>query len=367
MNKRKMKIATILVLLVLLSGCTKTLKDDENKIVKYDSEILCSTCERNCSTIIEEYNLLKEKETLTEEEQIRIDEIEGNATTCEATCKEECDSVSKSATGQALTQNILCQPKNEEVIEIYKLYNVDIDKLPSCDNYRINEGSYEGLWTSFFVKPLAWLLLKVGTIFKNYGLSLVIIGFLIRLLMMPLTKSTALQSENMKKAQPEIALIEAKYKEKTDQDSVMKKNQETMALYKKYNINPLSSCLFALVQIPILFAFIEAINRVPAIFEGSFLGLKLGLTPTVAILRGEWWYISIVIILALVTYFSFNLNKTAAPVGDSQKQMKIMNKFLIVFIIFMSFSLSTAIGIYWITSSSFTIFQNLIVKRSGKK
>jgi YidC/Oxa1 family membrane protein insertase len=83
--------------------------------------------------------------------------------------------------------------------------------------------------------------------------------------------------------------------------------------------------------------------------------------------RGEWWYLIIVVIIAVVTYFSFALNKTAAATPDTQKQMNMMNKILIVFIIFMSFSLSTAIGIYWITSSAFTIFQNLLVKRSDKK
>jgi YidC/Oxa1 family membrane protein insertase len=185
--------------------------------------------------------------------------------------------------------------------------------------------------------------------------------------MMPLTKSTAMQSENMKKAQPEISSLESKYKGKTDQDSMMKKSQETMQIYKKYGINPLSSCLFAILQIPLLFAFIEAINRTPALFEGSFLGLKLGMTPSVALTRGEWWYLLIVVIIAAVTYFSFTLNKSAAATPETQKQMNMMNKILIVFIVFMSFSLSTAIGIYWITSSSFTIFQNLLVHRSDKK
>ena len=96
---------------------------------------------------------------------------------------------------------------------------------------------------------------------------------------MPLTKKTAMQSENLKKAQSDIDRINKKYENKQDQQSQMQKSQELMLIYKKYDINPLSNCLFAFIQIPLLFAFIEAINRTPAIFEGKFLGLHLGITP----------------------------------------------------------------------------------------
>ena len=181
---------------------------------------------------------------------------------------------------------------------------------------------------------------------------------------MPLTKKTAMQSENIKKAQPEIDRINKKYENKLDQDSQLKKSQETLLVYQKYNINPMSSCLFALIQIPLLFAFIEAINRTPAIFEGKFLGLHLGITPWVALKNGEWWYLIVVVVLALVTYFSFKLNKGAgAPGDDTQKQMDMMNNFMLIFIVYASFTMSTAICVYWISSSAFTIFQNLLVKR----
>ena len=67
------------------------------------------------------------------------------------------------------------------------------------------------------------------------------------------------------------------------------------------------------------------------------------------------------------TYFSMNFNQTATMGGsDTEKQMKIMNKVMIVFIAFASFGLSTAICIYWIASSSVTLVQNLIVKKAKK-
>ena len=64
---------------------------------------------------------------------------------------------------------------------------------------------------------------------------------------------------------------------------------------------------------------------------------------------------------------SFNLNKGASAGGiDTEKQMQMMSKIMIIFIVFTSFSLSTAICLYWISSSAFTIFQNLLVKRVKK-
>ena len=336
MKKNKTKLLILFLCIFLLTGCAKTLVDENKKVVTYDASIICNSC--SCD---------KEEEK----------------TTCESECNTKCENAKKNQTGQRLTKNILCKPTNTDVIEIYEKYGVDIDSLPSCSNFKL-VSEYEGLWASLFVKPLAWLILKAGSLLGNYGLSLVIISVLIRLILMPMTKKTAMQSENLKKAEPELNRINKKYENKTDQESQIQKSQETLMVYKKYDINPASSCLFAFIQIPLLFAFIEAINRTPAIFEGKFLGLHLGITPWIAIKSGSWYYIFVVIILGLITYFSLKLNKGAsAPGADTQNQMEMMNKFMLVFIVYASFTLSTAICLYWISSSLCTVVQNLLVKR----
>ena len=181
---------------------------------------------------------------------------------------------------------------------------------------------------------------------------------------MPLTRKSLTQTDSISKAQPEIDRINKKYENKLDQQSQMQKAQETMMVYQKYKINPLSSCLFAIIQIPLLFAFLEAINRTPAIFEGNFLGLHLGITPMIALRNGEWWYLILTVILALVTYFSMSRMNANMGNAETAKQMKFMNNFMLVFIVFASFSLSTAICIYWITTSAFTIIQNIMIKRN---
>lgn len=266
-------------------------------------------------------------------------------------------------TGQSLVSNILCQPTDSKAIELYEKYNVDIKSLPNCNEFKITSGGYEGIWNTIFVKPLAWVIIKLGGLVKNYGLAIIIITLALRLAVMPVTKKTAMQSENMKKAQPELEKLEKKYRDCTSQQEMMMKSQEMLAIYKKYNINPMAGCVFALIQIPLFFAFYESMNRLPVIFEGKFLGLNLGMSPLTAMKTGQWYYIILVILVVVVTYFSFKMNQTASMGAEQEKSMKMTTNIMIVFISIASFSISTSIALYWIFNSGFTIFQNLLVKR----
>ena len=147
--KKGRKIIILVLMVFLITGCTKNLKDENN-------------------------NVITNKET-----------------------------------GQAITENIICQPTEEDVRNIYIENGVDLDKLPVCKNFTPLD-NYEGIWTSFFVKPLSWVIIQIGLIVKNYGLAIIITALLIRLILMPITGKTAMQSENMKKAQPEIQKLEKK-------------------------------------------------------------------------------------------------------------------------------------------------------------
>lgn len=107
-------------------------------------------------------------------------------------------------TGQNLTSNILCQPEDKELLEIYKKHedrmDIKLDELPKCTNMKVYEKkSYSGLWVGIFVRPLAWIIINVGKFVGNYGISVMIIGLIIRLILMPMSAKTAKQQENMKK------------------------------------------------------------------------------------------------------------------------------------------------------------------------
>ena len=300
----KKKIILVLISILMLTGCTTTLKDKDNKTVV------------------------------------------------------------NTETGQSITENIICKPTDENVIKIYEENGVDIKDLPSCNEFN-PVSKYEGLWTTFFVKPLAWVIIQIGNLVNSYGLSIIITALLIRLVLMPITKKTAMQSENMKKAQPEIERLEKKYKGKESQEDQMRKTQEMLAIYQKYQINPVSGCLLAFIQLPLLFAFLEAINRTPAIFESKFLGLQMATTTLVGIENGNYIYILFIVLILGTTYLSFR--KTLKDQTAAAAQMKYTIYIMLGIIFIGSLTLPTALGIYWITSSTFTIFQNVWVERKKVK
>lgn len=312
MKKNKVKIFILLCLVVLLTGCTTILKDTKtNKAVFYEND------------------------------DVRI----------------------------TLYENILCQPENKGLVKEYNKYKkkIDISKLPKCEKFKVNDSNYEGLWENLIVKPLAWILVNLNKFFNNYGITIVLLGLVIRLLLAPFTHKTAMQSENMKQIQPELDRINKKYEGKDDQESLQKKSLETMQLYKKYDINPFSSCLFAFIQIPLLMGFYESINRVPVIFEGRSFGLILGSTPLKAVTGGHIEYIIIPILIVITTLISQRLNKTSSTPQKGDIDPNVMMNMMVIMIAIMSINFSVALSLYWIASTLFTIIQNLIVKSMKKK
>ncbi len=294
------KIIMIILCIFMLTGCTKILKDSEKKVVKNPE------------------------------------------------------------TGQAITENIICKPTEKDAIKIYEDNNVDISKLPECNKFTPLK-NYEGLWTSLFVKTLAWLIIKIESLVKNSGLAIIISCLLIRLVLYPLTRKTAMQSELIKKASPELEKLEKKYKDKTSTEDQQRKAQEMMLIYQKYQINPISGCLLSFLQIPLVMAYYEAINRTPIIFEGNFLSLNLGTTPWTAITHGKYIYIILIVLIFLTTLVSFK--KTLKDQSAQAQNMKFSLYFMLAIITYASFTMSSALGIYWVTSSLFTIIQNLLVER----
>ena len=119
--------------------------------------------------------------------------------------------VKNEVTGQNLIENIICKPTDKETIKTYEKNGVKVEKLPECNEFKVNDGKYESLWTTFFIKPLSFIIIKIGELVKNYALAVILVSIAIRLIAFPITRKTALQSELIKKAQPEIERIQKKY------------------------------------------------------------------------------------------------------------------------------------------------------------
>lgn len=114
----------------------------------------------------------------------------------------------------------------------------------------------------YIMEGIFWVLDKVGI--PNIGLAIILFTIVVNLLMMPLTIKQQKFSKLSAKMNPEIQAIQAKYKGKKDNDSMMAMNQETQAVYAKYGVSPTGSCLQLVIQMPILFALYQVINAMPA-------------------------------------------------------------------------------------------------------
>ena len=127
----------------------------------------------------------------------------------------------------------------------------------------------DGLILGPISKILGYLMEGIFTLLDligipNVGLSIILFTIVIYLLLMPLTIRQQKFSKLSAKMNPELQAIQAKYKNKKDNDSMMAMNAETQAVYAKYGVSPSGSCIQLLIQMPILFALYRVINAMPA-------------------------------------------------------------------------------------------------------
>ena len=118
---------------------------------------------------------------------------------------------------------------------------------------------------------------------ESVVLSIVIITIIIYMCLLPLTIKQQKFSKLSQKMQPEMQAIQAKYKNKKDQASMMAMQEETQLLYQKYGISPMGSCVQMLIQMPILFALYRVFYNIPAYLsgvKGSFTGLVVSIQQT---------------------------------------------------------------------------------------
>ncbi len=118
-------------------------------------------------------------------------------------------------------------------------------------------------------KVLGWIMEGIFTVIDaigipNIGLAIILFTIVINLLMMPLTIKQQKFSKLSSKIQPEMQAIQAKYKNKKDEASMMAQNQEIQELYAKYGVSPSGGCGYLLIQMPILFALYRVIYKIPA-------------------------------------------------------------------------------------------------------
>ena len=142
-----------------------------------------------------------------------------------------------------------------------------------------------------------------------------------------------------------------------------------MLFRSKYKVNPMVGCLMAFIQLPLFFAFLQAIYRTPSIYEESLFTINLGMTPLVGIQSGNYVYLLIIVLIALSTYFSFkqSMSSSINQSPEMAKQMKIMLYVMLIVITYASMTLPTALAFYWIVTYAFIAIQNIIVAKISNK
>lgn len=214
----------------------------------------------------------------------------------------------------------------------------------------------EGIWNTIFVYPLSWVLTKIAQIFNNsYGLSIIIVTILIRLLILPLSIKQIKSTKAMQAIQPKLQELQKKYSSK-DANTQQKLQQETMELFQKNGVNPLAGCLPIFVQMPILIAMYHAIMRTSEISTHNFLWFELGSPDYILpILTGAFTFLQQKLMM------SYNSGMTQNP--QMAMQMNMMLYMMPIMIGVMAFFFPAALALYWVTGNIFMVLQTLFINK----
>ena len=216
----------------------------------------------------------------------------------------------------------------------------------------------EGFFYSIFVKPMEFLLEFLGNdIFSgNYGLAIIAITVLIRLILMPIMLKNYRQQQLMKTKmdafKPELEEIQKKMKEAKTKEEQMQYQQEMVGLYKKHGINPLNmGCLPMIIQMPIIMGLYFAILYSVDVKTHQFLWFSLG-SPDIIM----------TIIAGLVYLVQARVSLWTVP--EQQKaQMKMFIYISPIMIVFISMSSMAALPLYWSISGALLILQTFIGRK----
>lgn len=210
-----------------------------------------------------------------------------------------------------------------------------------------------GVWNHYIVYPLSWFLIKVADLFGGpyrYGLSIIVVTILIRLLILPLMIKQTKSSKAMQALQPEMQKLKEKYSSK-DQKTQQKLQQETMALFQKNGVNPMAGCFPLIIQMPILYGFYNAISRTAVLKTGSFLWFDLGHRDP---------YFILPIIAGVTTYIQQKM--MMGGTAQQNPQMAMMTWMMPIMIVVFAFNFPAALSLYWVVGNIFMIVQTYFIK-----
>jgi YidC/Oxa1 family membrane protein insertase len=203
-----------------------------------------------------------------------------------------------------------------------------------------------GDWLKWLAIPLLVSLKFLYGYVHNYGLAIIVLTILIKLIFWPLGNKSYKSMKEMQKLQPKMAALREKYK-----DDKARLSQESMALYKTHKVNPLGGCLPMIVQIPVFFGLYKSLLYAIELRHSPFFWWIQDLSAK------DPYYITPIVMGA--TMF---MQQKMTPTGADPMQAKIM-LFLPVIFTFMFLSFPSGLVIYWLFNNIISIGQQVYINR----
>ncbi|MFZ3230108.1 MAG: membrane protein insertase YidC [Pseudobdellovibrio sp.] len=262
-------------------------------------------------------------------------------------------SIQMTVQGQVAKLNVIYDLSNSQIKNVNQIYYVgakDTDLLKPIDALLPEVMDY-GMF-GFIAKPLLVLMRLLHGILGNWGLAIIGLTLIVRLIMLPFNILSFKSSRAMMKIQP--LLKEARERYKSDPLEV---NRRTMAIMKEHKANPLSGCLPMLIQIPIFFALWKTIGSSVDIYQQPFFGW-------IHDLSSHDPFFVFPVLMGITMFFQQKLT----PTTMDPAQQKILNFMPIIFTVFM-FSLPSGLTLYNFVSALFGVTQQyfLLKDRSAVK
>ncbi len=211
-------------------------------------------------------------------------------------------------------------------------------------------------WFGFIAKPLLFMLVWLNQFTHNYGLAIIILTIMIKLLFWPLSQKSYQSMDKMKKLQPMLAKLREKHG-----DDKEKLNQEMMALYKTYKVNPAGGCLPMVVQIPVFFGLYKALLSAIELRHAPFI-VHVPFTDMIwlaDLAAKDPYYVTPLIMGATMLL----QQKMTPPPGDPT-QAKVM-MFMPVIFTFLFLNFPSGLVVYWLVNNVLSIAQQWWMMRKS--
>ena len=210
---------------------------------------------------------------------------------------------------------------------------------------------------TWFCKLLVPTLNFFNRLIPNYGIAIILLTFLVRIIFWPLTHKSTVSMKKMQDLQPKLKALQKEFK-----DNPQKMQQETWALYRENKVNPLSSCLPMLIQIPVFIALFTVLRSAVELRYAPFLWIA-DLSEPENLLAG---ILPIPLnILPILMAATMALQSALTPSTGDPQQQKMMMIMMPIMMLFMFYSFPSALSLYWTVSQVLSIVQMLMIRRTS--